>query len=210
MRRSPPPRKLNILTVGVLALQGDVREHLAAFARCGVASHPVRLPDELSKIDALALPGGESTTVSRLLRVFDLEEPLRQRIDAGMPCFATCAGLIMLSKTIVDGRDDQLTLGAFDIAVRRNAYGRQVDSFEGDLEVSGVSGPPFRAVFIRAPQIESWADDVEVLASYDNKPVAIRQGRHLGLAFHPEMTGDWRIHQLFLEGLAEEPVKSAA
>lgn len=195
--------------VGVLALQGDVREHRQAFERCGVSTREVRLPADLEQIDALAMPGGESTTMSRLLRVFGLDEPLRRRLDEGLAAFATCAGLILLSTRILDGRPDQLALGALDVDVRRNGYGRQVDSFEQDLRIPAIGDRPFTAVFIRAPRIERTGRSVEVLASIDGNPVAIAQGPHLALAFHPEMTGDDRIHRLFLQRLTGR-VASAA
>jgi 5'-phosphate synthase pdxT subunit len=198
------------LTIGVLALQGDVREHLAAFARCGCATRAVRLPNDLDGLDALAVPGGESTTMSRLLRVFGLLEPLRERLDGGMPCFATCAGLILLSRTILDGRDDQVALAALDVDVRRNGYGRQVDSFECDLAVPAIGADPFRGVFIRAPRVERVGPDVEVLAELDGVPVAVRQGDHVGLAFHPEVTGDDRLHRLFVERLLGRDSTAAA
>jgi pyridoxal 5'-phosphate synthase pdxT subunit len=183
----------------VLALQGDVREHLTALRGCGAEADPVRTPADLERVDALVLPGGESTTMSRLLHVFGLETPLRERLAAGMPTLATCAGLILLSREVLDGRPDQLALGVLDVSVRRNGYGRQVESFEADLDVAPLGVAPFRAVFIRAPLIESAGPDVEVIASYDTNPVAIAQGPHLGLCFHPEMTDDPRLHQLFLE-----------
>jgi 5'-phosphate synthase pdxT subunit len=183
----------------VLALQGDVREHLTALLGCGAEADPVRTPADLERVDALVLPGGESTTMSRLLHVFGLETPLRERLAAGMPTLSTCAGLILLSREVLDGRPDQLALGVLDVSVRRNGYGRQVESFEADLDVAPLGVAPFRAVFIRAPLIESAGPDVEVIASYDANPVAIAQGPHLGLCFHPEMTDDPRLHQLFLE-----------
>jgi pyridoxal 5'-phosphate synthase pdxT subunit len=183
----------------VLALQGDVREHLTALRGCGAEADPVRTPADLERVDALVLPGGESTTMSRLLHVFGLETPLRERLAAGMPTLSTCAGLILLSREVLDGRPDQLALGVLDVSVRRNGYGRQVESFEADLDVAPLGVAPFRAVFIRAPLIESAGPDVEVIASYDTNPVAIAQGPHLGLCFHPEMTDDPRLHQLFLE-----------
>jgi len=191
-------------TVGVLALQGDVREHRQAFERCGVPTREVRLPADFDRIDALSMPGGESTTMSRLLRVFGLEQPLRARLDDGMACFATCAGMILLSRRILDGRDDQLALGALDLDVRRNGWGRQVDSFETDLHIAALEQgdtQPFHAVFIRAPKVERTGDGVEVLASIDSNPVIVAQGPHLALAFHPEMTHDDRLHRLFLERL---------
>ena len=183
----------------MLALQGDVREHLTALRGCGAEADPVRTPADLERVDALVLPGGESTTMSRLLHVFGLETPLRERLAAGMPTLSTCAGLILLSREVLDGRPDQLALGVLDVSVRRNGYGRQVESFEADLDVAPLGVAPFRAVFIRAPLIESAGPDVEVIASYDTNPVAIAQGSHLGLCFHPEMTDDPRLHQLFLE-----------
>lgn len=201
-RRPLLPRRLgslNITTVGVLALQGDVREHLAAFTRCGVDAVPVRLAGELDEVDALTIPGGESTTMSKLLRAFHLEEPLRRRLQGGMPTLSTCAGLILLSREILDGRDDQLAASVLDIAVRRNGYGSQVDSFEADLEVLGIGDTPFRGIFIRAPRIERVGANVEVLARFEGEPVAVARRCHVGLAFHPEMTGDDRVHRLFLD-----------
>lgn len=195
--------------VGVLALQGDVREHRQAFERCGVSTREVRLPADLEQIDALAMPGGESTTMSRLLRVFGLDAPLRRRLDEGLPTFATCAGLILLSTRILDGRDDQVALGVLDVDVRRNGYGRQVDSFERDLHIDAIGGEPFTAVFIRAPLIERTGRSVEILASIDGHPVAIAQGPHVALGFHPEMTHDDRLHRLFLQRI-NHPVASAA
>lgn len=197
-------------TVGVLALQGDVREHRQAFERCGVATVEVRFAADLERVDGLAMPGGESTTMSRLLRVFKLEEPLRQRLQEGsLPCFATCAGMILLSTRILDGRDDQMALAALDLDVRRNGYGRQVDSFETALDIPAIGDEPFNAVFIRAPLVERTGRSVEVLAEIDGNPVAVAQGPHLALAFHPEMTHDDRLHRLFLSRL-DDPVASAA
>jgi pyridoxal 5'-phosphate synthase pdxT subunit len=194
----------------VLALQGDVREHLTALRGCGAEADPVRTSAELERVDALVLPGGESTTMSRLLHVVGMEAPLRERLAAGMPTLSTCAGLILLSREVLDGRPDQLALGALDVSVRRNGYGRQVESFETDLSVAPLGVAPFRAVFIRAPLIESVGPDVEVIASFDDNPVAIAQGPHLGLCFHPEMTEDPRLHQLFLERAAAALEVSAA
>jgi 5'-phosphate synthase pdxT subunit len=193
---------LTILRVGVLALQGDVREHLMALRGCGAEASTVRTPAELDEVDALVLPGGESTTMSRLLRVFDLEMPLRERLAAGMPTLSTCAGLILMSREVLDGRTDQIALGILDVSVRRNGYGRQLESFEADVPVSLLGVAPFRAVFIRAPLIEHAGPDAEVVASFGNNPVAVTQGPHLGLCFHPEMTDDPRLHQLFLERAA--------
>jgi 5'-phosphate synthase pdxT subunit len=187
----------------VLALQGDVREHLAAFDQAGAEALPVRTADEILGVHALALPGGESSTLSRLIRVFGLEAPLRHRLAAGMPTFSTCAGTILLSRAILDGTVDQLALGALDLRTRRNGYGRQVDSFECDLDLPVVGSGSFRAVFIRAPVIEGCGPGVDVLAGHEGRPVAVRQGRHLSFTFHPEMTGDLRLHRLFLDGVGE-------
>ncbi|MGH3825126.1 MAG: pyridoxal 5'-phosphate synthase glutaminase subunit PdxT [Pseudonocardiaceae bacterium] len=194
--------------VGVLALQGDVREHQRALADCGVRGVRVRRPEELAEVDALILPGGESTTMSRLLVAFDLMEPLQARLAAGMPAYGACAGMILLAREILDGRPDQRQLAVLDVVVRRNAFGRQIDSFEADLDVAGVPGGPVRAVFIRAPWVEQAGAGVEVLARVPDVPsaggasgriVAIRQGGVLATAFHPELTGDRRVHRLFCE-----------
>lgn len=194
--------------VGVLALQGDVREHLRGVVDCGLRSVLVRRPEELAEVDALILPGGESTTMSRLLVAFDLMEPLQARLAAGMPVYGACAGMILLAREILDGRPDQQQLAALDVVVRRNAFGRQVASFEADLDFVGVSGGPVRAVFIRAPWVEQVGSGVEVLArvpdaaaagAASGRIVAIRQGGVLATAFHPELTGDRRVHRLFCE-----------
>ena len=185
--------------IGVLALQGDVREHLIALAGLGVTARPIRRPSELDGIDGIVVPGGESTTICRLLDVFDLREPLSQRLAEGLPAFGSCAGMIVLASTILDGRADQIPLGAIDIVVRRNAFGRQVDSFETDLEVAGVPGGPVRGVFIRAPWVERTGPAVRVLARVGEHPVAVRQGRVLATSFHPEVGGDDRLHELFLD-----------
>ena len=189
------------MRVGVLALQGDVREHRAALSDLGCAAVAVRSATDLDGIDAIVLPGGESTAISHLLATSGLERPLRERLDAGMPAFGTCAGLVLLATTITDGRRDQPALGHLDVAVRRNGYGRQVASFEGTCEVRGVGVVP--TVFIRAPRITSVGAGVEVLAAIDvgdgEHPVLVRQGAVLGAAFHPELTSDRRVHQLFLE-----------
>ena len=184
--------------VGVLALQGDVREHLTALTALGVEAVAVRRPAELESVDGLVLPGGESTTMVKLARIFDLLEPLRARIKGGMPAFGTCAGMILLADRIVDGAEDQETIGGLDITVRRNAFGRQVDSFEEDLVVRGLDDT-VPAVFIRAPWVEEVGPGVEVLASAAGHPVAVRQGRLLATSFHPEVGGDGRLHQLFLD-----------
>ena len=196
--------------IGVLALQGDVREHLAVLSRLGVDAIAVRRPEELDACAGLVLPGGESTTMARLARTFGLLEPLRKRIAAGMPAYGSCAGMILLASQILDGRPDQQQLGGLDVVVRRNAFGRQVDSFEADLRVDGVPGDPVRAVFIRAPWVESTGPGVQVLATVPRltlagrdagpaagKVVAVRQGGVLATAFHPELTGDLRLHALF-------------
>ena len=188
--------------IGVLALQGDVREHVAAFERCGARATAVRLAAELDAVDGLAIPGGESTTMSRLLGVFGLQEPLRRRLDQGLPCLATCAGMILLSREVLDGRADQVAFGALPITVRRNGYGRQNESFEADLAIPRLGPEPFRGVFIRAPVVEAAAPEVDVLALHDGHPVAVAYGGHVATAFHPEMTRDDRLHRLFLERVA--------
>jgi 5'-phosphate synthase pdxT subunit len=188
-------------TVGVLALQGDTREHLAALNEAGAQASTVRRRSELDVVDALVVPGGESTAISLLLREFDLLEPLRQRLADGMPAYGSCAGMILLAAEILDagapGREAQ-PLGAIDMTVRRNAFGRQVDSFEGDIEFLGLD-EPVRAVFIRAPWVERVGPGVEVLARAGDHIVAVRQGPVLATAFHPEMTGDRRVHTLFVD-----------
>ena len=188
-------------TIGVLALQGDVREHLAALRRLGVAALAVRRPEELEQCDALVIPGGESTTMAKLARRFGLFDPVRKRIASGMPAFGTCAGMIMLADRVEDGAVGQETLGGLDVTVRRNAFGRQVDSFEGDLDVVGLE-EPVHAVFIRAPWVESVGAEVEVLARVARgeaagRIVAVRQGPLLATSFHPEVEQDSRIHGLF-------------
>jgi 5'-phosphate synthase pdxT subunit len=184
--------------IGVLALQGDVREHVATLAGLGVDALPVRRPDELDSVDGLVLPGGESTTIARLARTFDLLEPLRARIKDGMPALGTCAGMILLADRIVDGVAGQETIGGLDITVRRNAFGRQVDSFEEELSVVGLEGT-VHAVFIRAPWVEEIGPEVEVLASAADHPVAVRQGAVLATSFHPEVGADGRLHGLFVD-----------
>lgn len=184
--------------VGVLALQGDVREHVAALKDSRAEALGVRRPEELGKVDGLVIPGGESTTMSNLLRVFELLDPLTERLRAGLPVYGSCAGMILLASEILDTRADAVALGAIDMTVRRNAFGRQVDSFEGDLDFTGLDGA-MHAVFIRAPWVERVGDDVEVLASAQGHPVAVRQGNALATAFHPEVTGDRRVHQLFVD-----------
>ena len=190
-------------TIGVFALQGDVREHLRVLTGLGVRTMPVRRPVELEACDGLVIPGGESTTMAKLARTFELFEPLQKRIRGGMPTFGTCAGMIMLADRIEDGTADQETLGGLDITVRRNAFGRQVDSFEGDLDFDGIPGP-VHAVFIRAPWVEQAGPEVEVLARASGgeaagRIVAVRQGPLMATAFHPEVDGDGRIHQVFVD-----------
>ncbi len=185
--------------IGILALQGDVREHARALSAVGARPVEVRRAAELAAVDGLVLPGGESTTIGRLLRVFELLEPLRTAVVAGLPVFGSCAGMILLARDVVDGRPDQPLIGGLDMVVRRNAFGRQVDSFEVDLDVDGVEGPPVHAVFIRAPWVEKAGDTVEVLARVAEAPVAVRQGPLLATAFHPELTGDSRMHRLFVD-----------
>jgi pyridoxal 5'-phosphate synthase pdxT subunit len=194
-------------TIGVFALQGDVREHLRMLGTLGVDTIPVRRPTELEACDALVLPGGESTTMDKLARTFELFEPLQKRIRGGMPTFGTCAGMIMLADRIQGGTADQETLGGLDITVRRNAFGRQVDSFEGDLDFSGLDAP-VHAVFIRAPWVEQVGPEVEVLARVNGgeaagRIVAVRQGPLMATAFHPEVDSDGRIHQLFVDLVRE-------
>ena len=187
--------------VGVLALQGDTREHLAALTEAGAEAFTVRRPGELDSVDALVIPGGESTTMSNLLRAFDLFEPLRARLADGMPAYGSCAGMILLADEILDaGAEGRAAepLGGIDITVRRNAFGRQVDSFEGDIDFEGLA-TPVHAVFIRAPWVERVGDAVQVLARAGDHIVAVRQGQVLATAFHPEMTGDRRIHKLFVD-----------
>jgi pyridoxal 5'-phosphate synthase pdxT subunit len=191
------------LIIGVLALQGDVREHLAALAECDVIARPVRRPGELDEVDAIVLPGGESTTMSKLLVDFDLFEPLHKRIAEGLPAFGSCAGMIMLATEVLDGRPDQRSLGGIDMTVRRNAFGRQVDSFEHEIALDGIDGP-VHAVFIRAPWVERVGTGVEVLGSVNSgtdtgRIVAVRQRNVLATAFHPELTGDLRVHRLFVD-----------
>jgi len=187
--------------VGVLALQGDTREHLAALREAGAEALTVRRREELDSVDALVLPGGESTTMSHLLLDFELLEPLRARLADGLPAYGACAGMILLASQILDagakGRE-ALPLRAIDMTVRRNAFGRQVDSFEGDIPFDGLADP-VRAVFIRAPWVERVGDGVQVLARAAGHVVAVRQGSVLATAFHPEMTGDRRIHRLFVD-----------
>jgi pyridoxal 5'-phosphate synthase pdxT subunit len=198
----PPARP----SVGVLALQGDVVEHLRALREAGAEPVAVRRPDELDGVDGLIIPGGESTTMWKLIDVFDLAEQLRKRIHGGMPVFGSCAGLIMLADRLPDPASGQQTLGGIDMTVRRNAFGRQVDSFERDLEIAGLPGPPYRAIFIRAPWVEDVGSGVEVLATDPgtSRIVAVRQGRALATSFHPELTPDRRVHQMFVDMVRDQ------
>lgn len=211
-------------TIGVLALQGDVREHARALEAAGARAVPVRRPAELETVDGIVLPGGESTTIDKLLHTFELAEPMRARIQAGMPAYGSCAGMILLADRVKGGIEGQRTLGGIDMTVRRNAFGRQVDSFETDLDFSGLAGRdgdrPLHAVFIRAPWVEDVGPEVEVLARTPKEAVrggdgdgrgqdrpgeqaaagrivAVRQGWLLATSFHPEVTGDLRVHELF-------------
>jgi 5'-phosphate synthase pdxT subunit len=195
-------------TIGVLALQGDVREHLAVLERLGAHAIRVRRPAELEACDGLVVPGGESTTMAKLARTFELFEPLQKRIRGGRPTFVTCAGMLMLADQVEDGTADQETLGGLDITVRRNAFGRQVQSFETELDFAGLDDP-VHAVFIRAPWVEQVGSDVEVLARVDGGPevadgaagriVAVRQGHLMATSFHPEVDSDGRVHQVFVD-----------
>jgi pyridoxal 5'-phosphate synthase pdxT subunit len=192
------------MNIGVLALQGDVREHLSALAESDALARPVRRPEELDEVDALVIPGGESTTMSKLAVTFELLEPVRKRIAGGMPVYGSCAGMIMLASTVLDGRPDQETFAGIDMTVRRNAFGRQVDSFEGTVDISDIEGGPFSAVFIRAPWVEEVGPDVQVLGRVNDgaaagRIVAVRQQHLLATAFHPELTGDLRVHRYFVE-----------
>ncbi|MBP6994680.1 MAG: pyridoxal 5'-phosphate synthase glutaminase subunit PdxT [Phycicoccus sp.] len=195
--------------IGVLAVQGDVREHAHALKAVGADVVLVRRPAEVAAIDGLVLPGGESTTIDKLVRAFDLQAPLRERIASGMPVYGSCAGMIMLADRITDGRPDQETLGGMDMTVRRNAFGRQVDSFEEDLHIRELGPEPLRAVFIRAPWVEEVGDAVTVLAKVEAGPaagriVAARQGSLLVTSFHPEVTGDTRVHRYFTEIVTQQ------
>jgi pyridoxal 5'-phosphate synthase pdxT subunit len=205
-----------VIVVGVLALQGDVREHVRALTECGVTARAVRRPEELDDVDALVIPGGESTTISKLAVEFGLLDPIRKRLEGGMPAYGSCAGMIMLAGDVLDGRPDQQSFGGIEMTVRRNAFGRQVDSFEAPVELAGVPGPEFNAVFIRAPWVERVGPDVEVLGRIDRprrpeghaapsqvsqtgRIVAVRQRNLLATAFHPELTPDLRVHRYFVE-----------
>jgi 5'-phosphate synthase pdxT subunit len=190
------------MKVGVLALQGDVREHVSSLIACGVDPITVRRSSEIDQIDALVLPGGESTTIAQLAEVFGIYDQLKSRIAAGMPVYGSCAGMILLADEILDAKVGQKTFGGLNITVRRNAFGRQVDSFESDIAFADGSTELIRAVFIRAPWVEKVGEGVEVLASVENHAVAVRSKTLLATSFHPELTGDHRIHRYFIEEVA--------
>jgi 5'-phosphate synthase pdxT subunit len=209
---------MGTVRIGVLALQGDVREHLRALEDSGASATTVRRVSELEAVDGLVIPGGESTTIAKLAAAFDLLDPLRKRIADGMPAYGSCAGMILLADRVLDGVEGQQTLGGLDITVRRNAFGRQVDSFEETIPLTGVPGGPFHAVFIRAPWVESVGPDVEVLGAVEGaagtagssggpaagRIVAVRHGGLLATSFHPELAGDARVHALFVEIVKEQ------
>jgi 5'-phosphate synthase pdxT subunit len=190
------------MKVGVLALQGDVREHIGSLIACGVTPSAVRRASELDQVDALVLPGGESTTIAQLAEVFGVYEQINDRIAVGMPVYGSCAGMILLADEILDAKQGQKSFGGLDITVRRNAFGRQVDSFESDIPFADGSSDLIRAVFIRAPWVERVGEGVEVLATVDTHPVAVRSHTLLATSFHPELTGDYRIHRYFIEEVA--------
>jgi pyridoxal 5'-phosphate synthase pdxT subunit len=203
-----PSSKPRSPVVGVLALQGAFSAHQLALDELGATSCQVRTPADLAGVDALVMPGGESTTMSRLLATADLFTPIEQRIAAGMPVFGTCAGMILLAREVLDGRSDQAGFGAIDLGVRRNGYGRQVDSFEADVTIAGLVAP-FRAVFIRAPKVERCGPDVTVLARHEGVPVVCCQGHVLTSSFHPELTPDRRLHALFLDMIHTSAISAA-
>ncbi|WFE43850.1 pyridoxal 5'-phosphate synthase glutaminase subunit PdxT [Verrucosispora sp. WMMD1129] len=196
--------------IGVLALQGDVREHVTALTAAGAQARPVRRPAELDAVDGLVIPGGESTTISKLVDIFELRDPIDKRIAAGMPVYGSCAGMIMLATEVLDGRPDQRGFDGIAMTVRRNAFGRQVDSFEAPVEITGVPGGPLHAVFIRAPWVERVGEGVEVLGTVTAGPaagriVAVRQHNLLATSFHPELTGDPRLHAYFVDLVRTAP-----
>jgi 5'-phosphate synthase pdxT subunit len=196
------------MKVGVLALQGDFREHIAALSDLGVEAFAVRTASEISNIDALILPGGESTTIAKLARSFELFELIKRRIGEGLPVYGSCAGMILLADRVLDAALDQETFGGIDMTVRRNAFGRQVDSFESELEMVGIAGPAIKTIFIRAPWVEEFGSSVTVLASLEigglTHPVAVRQGNLLATSFHPEISGDNRIHKFFVDEVCSD------
>ena len=201
------------MKIGVLALQGDVREHIQSLSDCGVDALAVKTKSEIENISALVIPGGESTTIAKLARSFDLFDLIKDRIKDGMPTYGSCAGMILLSDVVEDAIIGQESFGGIDMVVKRNAFGRQVDSFETDLKFKGITDPPVRAVFIRAPWVESVGENVEVLAEISDSagqrhPVAVRQGHLLATSFHPELTGDNRVHKFFVENICRQTVNS--
>ena len=201
------------MKIGVHALQGDVREHIQSLSDCGVDALAVKTKSEIENISALVIPGGESTTIAKLARSFDLFDLIKDRIKGGMPTYGSCAGMILLSDVVEDAIIGQESFGGIDMVVKRNAFGRQVDSFETDLKFKGITDPPVRAVFIRAPWVESVGENVEVLAEISDSsgqrhPVAVRQGQLLATSFHPELTGDNRVHKFFVENICRQTVNS--
>ena len=192
------------MNIGVLALQGDFREHIAALAECGVDAKAVKTAEEISKVTGLVIPGGESTTLSKLAKAFDLFDLIQKRIADGLPTYGSCAGMIMVAKKIHDPASGQETFGGIDMEVERNAFGRQVDSFEEDLEIKGIPGGKFRAVFIRAPWVNKIGEKVEILAEIDDHPVAVRENKVLATSFHPELTRDFRIHRYFIDEICSK------
>ena len=198
------------MKVGVLSLQGDVREHARSLIDCGVLASLVRRPSELDAVDALVIPGGESTTISKLARIFHIFDPIQERIKDGMPVYGSCAGMILLANQVEDAIVGQESFGGLDVTVRRNAFGRQVDSFETDLTFKGITNPPIRAVFIRAPWVEKVGEGVEILAEVNGHPVAVRSDHLFATSFHPELTGDNRIHKFFIEEVCEPALKSVS
>ena len=186
------------MTLGVLAIQGDFLEHIQTLERLGVPSREIRMPGQLDEVDGLIIPGGESTTIVQLIDIYGFRTKLTEKVESGLPVWGTCAGMIVIADELTNHRPEPLHL--MDINVSRNAFGRQVDSFEIDLQIGGVEGPPFRCVFIRAPVVNSVGADVRVLARLpDDRPIAVRQGNLLGTSFHPELTDDTRVHELFVK-----------
>jgi len=196
------------MRIGVLALQGDFREHMVALAETGVSAVAIKTAEEIAAVDALVIPGGESTTISKLAKSFNLFDLISDRISNGMPTYGSCAGMILVAKSIQDPASRQDSFGGIDMVVKRNAFGRQVDSFEADLDFKGITEPKVRGVFIRAPWVESCGPNVEVLAKVEiegnSHPVAVREGKVLATAFHPELTGDFRVHRYFVEEICKK------
>jgi pyridoxal 5'-phosphate synthase pdxT subunit len=196
------------MRIGVLALQGDFREHIVALAEIGISAVAAKTAKEIAAIDALIIPGGESTTISKLAKSFDLFDLITERISQGMPTYGSCAGMILVAKSIQDPASGQDSFGGIDMVVKRNAFGRQIDSFEADLDFKGITEPKVRGVFIRAPWVESFGPRVEILARVEiegnSHPVAVREGKVLATAFHPELTGDFRVHRYFVEEICKK------